>query len=295
MTTDSSIPYHKMFLVWRRHLEAALQEDGWPWDWASLASENKKITAQIHCKASGIWAANSLLETTHRVSAEWGLPLSIKSKLHDGQSVEKGQVVAEIIGPAQSIWAFERPVLNLASFVCGVASQTYALCELVRWTEIDPLPRVCSTRKTLPGLRDVSLFGVMVGGGHCHRINLAAAPLLKENHIAQAGGIPEAIAGAKAVSPHGSKIEIEVQDQDQLQQAVQAGAEVVMLDNFEPEQVKRALQWLKSQDPPSPIIEVSGGISASNIQDYCLQGVDVISVGGLTHTVKPLDLSLIAH
>jgi nicotinate-nucleotide pyrophosphorylase (carboxylating) len=185
--------------------------------------------------------------------------------------------------------ALERPFLNLVAYASGVASATRQLVDVVARVSS---ARVTSTRKILPYYRDLAIYGVLCGGGVAHRVSLSGGVLLKENHIAAAGGIARAIKGVQAISPHGLKIEIEVRNLDELKQALKAGAEVVMLDNFEPEKVRAAVKQVR-ESKRAVVIEVSGGLTAANIAEYALPGVDVLSCGGLTHSVRALDLSLL--
>jgi nicotinate-nucleotide pyrophosphorylase (carboxylating) len=155
-------------------------------------------------------------------------------------------------------------------------------------------PRVTSTRKTLPGYRDIAIASVLAGGGHSHRVSLSSGVLIKENHIAAAGGIAGAIAGAREIAPHGLRVEVEVRDEDELQQALAAHADGVLLDNFKPEQIRKALTIIdQAKLSQHVLVEVSGGIHEGNICEYSIEGVDVISVGSLTHSVKATDLSLL--
>jgi nicotinate-nucleotide pyrophosphorylase (carboxylating) len=176
-----------------------------------------------------------------------------------------------------------------------VATQTDALVQIVRSVGLDNPPRVTSTRKTLPGYRDLSIAAVIAGGGHPHRVSLSGGVLIKENHIAAAGGIASAIRGAVSVAPHGLRVEVEVRDLKELQEALDHEVDVVLLDNFSPSLVAEALKLIHAHAHSRVRVEVSGGISQRNIRDYVQQGVHVISVGSLTHSVSPLDLSLLVE
>ena len=150
------------------------------------------------------------------------------------------------------------------------------------------------TRKTLPGYRDLSILGLQVGGGYAHRVSLSGGVLIKENHIVIAGSIQKAVDGARSIAPHGLKIEVEVRSVKELQQALKARVDCVLLDNFQPSQVQTALE-IMSKHEYCPLIEVSGGLTEANIVEYAIEGVDVLSVGSLTHSVKSLDLSLLIN
>jgi nicotinate-nucleotide pyrophosphorylase (carboxylating) len=168
-------------------------------------------------------------------------------------------------------------------------------------------PRVVSTRKTLPGYRDLALYGVWAGGGALHRVSLSGGVLIKENHIAAAGSMKAAVTGARALAPHGLRIEVEVRTMEELDMALDLGVDVVMLDNFTPQQLGAALDLISrkvslggegTQERRArlkPLVEVSGGLNAQNISQYSRPGVDILSVGSITHSVKAMDLSLLVE
>ncbi|MCM2321713.1 MAG: carboxylating nicotinate-nucleotide diphosphorylase, partial [Oligoflexia bacterium] len=252
------------------------------------------VRARVIVKSEGVWAADGLLQALarHPLAELNDQRITVRSRVKDGQQVKPGQAICEWLGPAQAILAFERPFLNLASYAGGIATLTRRFVELVREACPERTPRVTSTRKTLPGYRDIAIRAVQAGGGFSHRISLSGGVLIKENHIAAAGGIARAIEGARAVAPHGLKVEIEVRDEKELSQALKAGADIVMLDNFTPEEVRAALRLVQRSSRP-PLIEVSGGLTLETIARYAIPGVDVLSVGSLTHSAKALDLSLL--
>jgi nicotinate-nucleotide pyrophosphorylase (carboxylating) len=218
--------------------------------------------------------------------------IQAQSKLKDGESYPAGTILVELQGKANELLAIERPFLNLAAYVSGIATITARYVQKVKKACPSNSPRVTLTRKTLPGYRDIAVQGVRMGGGFPHRVSLSGGVLIKENHIAAAGDIRTAIEGVRAVAPHGLKIEIEVRSEKELKEAVQAGAEGVLLDNFKPQEVQSALKYLKTLTH-RPFVEVSGGLTEETISAYALEGVDVLSVGALTHSVKVVDLSLL--
>lgn len=288
----------------RQLLKTGLQEDGWPWDWTTQGSVRdplKKIQATIVAKAPGIWAASAMTRSLNSVAAELaevaGGQFQAKALVDEGAAIKRGQTVAQWTGSAGLVLALERPFLNLAQYASGIATATSQLVKIVKKSCPKDTPRVTSTRKTLPHYRDLAVYALQLGGGHAHRVSLSGGVLLKENHIAAAGGIEKAITGARGVAPHGLKIEIEVRDLKELEAALGAQAEVIMLDNFSVGDVKRALKLVDRIFAPGapgrPVIEVSGGLSAATIGKYALRGVDVLSVGSLTHSVQALDLSLL--
>ena len=285
--------------VWKDLLTQGLEDDDWRWDWTTLGTipADKKLRARVIAKSKGVWAASGLVEAVNQHDEAFrsgASSLVVRSTIHDGDRIEPGQVVAEWQGNGRILLAMERPFLNLASYVSGIATRTRGLVDLVKKACPQNTPRVTSTRKTLPGYRDLAIHGVIAGGGSSHRMSLSGGVLIKENHIAGAGGVSLAIAGARAIAPHGLKIEIEVTSLQELQQALDAGADVVMLDNFSPPQVLSALDVVK-RAARRPLIEVSGGLHEATIADYAIEGVDILSVGSLTHSVQAVDLSLLVQ
>ena len=203
----------------------------------------------------------------------------------DAARVAKGQGVARIEGPAASILMGERVALNFVQRMSGVATITRA--------HVDAIPagsrtRIADTRKTTPGLRALERYAVRCGGGHNHREDLGSAVLIKDNHIAAAGGVRHAIERCRALAAHTSRIECEVDSIPQLREALDAGADIVMLDNFEDAAVQEALGIVGGR----AIVEVSGGITLDRVTRLASFGVDVISVGALTHSAPAIDLGL---
>ena len=285
--------------TWKRFLALGLEEDSIAFDWTARATEmqnpaNPKAKSISHArliaKENGIWAAETGLKALNLLSQEMGMPLQIESKIKDGAFIQKGETLCEWSGEAQAILVFERSFINLAAYACGIATQAHALVQKVKDANLNPEPRIVPTRKTLPGFRDLAIQSALIGGAHPHRLNLSGGLLLKENHIAAAGGIAKAVSNARETAPHLLKIEIEVRNFAELKEAIQAGTEVIMLDNFTPAQIKDAIQ-IKPKN--NTLFEVSGGINLSNLDSYLIPGVDVISIGSITHSVKALDLSLI--
>jgi len=281
--------YHDCSEFWKDLIRTGLQDDDWLSDWTAIGTvKSGRVRARLVAKSDGVWAAAGLLEALKELEPGFELNSSLKS----GDQFKKGAILCEWTGPARKVLAYERPMINLASYVSGIATATHALVETVRKACPNRPPRVTSTRKTLPGYRDLAVLGVQAGGGHAHRVSLSGGVLIKENHIAAAGSIAAALSGVRAVAPHGLKIEIEVRDLKELDEALAGGAEAVLLDNFSPELVRKALDRL-TRVPVRPVVEVSGGINASNIAQYALEGIDVVSVGSLTHSVRSVDLSLL--
>jgi nicotinate-nucleotide pyrophosphorylase (carboxylating) len=216
--------------------------------------------------------------------------LQIYSELKNGDGFKTGDVVCRLDGLARGLLAIERPFLNLASYASGIATHTRAFVQAV--SKVSHPPRIVPTRKTLPHYRDLAVLSVLSGGGASHRVSLSGGVLIKENHIASAGGISRAVQNTRAVSPHLLKIEIEVRNESELREALQAGADGVLLDNFTPEQARSAVASIAKLNP-RPFIEISGGVTVENISTYAIEGVDVISIGSLTLSVRATDLSLL--
>jgi len=243
-------------------------------------------------KSSGVWAADGLFEAAMGISEELCHPLKISGKFRNGDSFSPKDQVAEWKGSPTGILVLERAVINLASYACGIATATRHLVQLVAKKKLKNPPRITLTRKTLPGYRDLAIEAVIAGGGHPHRVSLSGGVLVKENHLGVLGGIRSAVEKCRIVAPHGLKVEIEVKNQKELKQALDAGADAVLLDNFSPEGVAQALLLTRERAQPV-IVEVSGGLNEHSILDYAMEGVDILSVGGLTHSVRSVDLSLL--
>ena len=205
----------------------------------------------------------------------------------DGTHVKKGDVVLEVKGPARALLAGERLALNMVMRMSGIATLTDALVQ--KCTNINPNVRVAATRKTTPGFREFEKRAVLLGGGDPHRMGLYDAILIKDNHIAIAGGVAEALKRAKRGS-FTKKIEVEVETAKDAFTALANGADIIMLDNFEPKDAKKLSKELKAKRP-DVLIEVSGGIRPDNIDKYA-SAADIISLGWLTHSVKSVDFSM---
>lgn len=264
----------------------ALAEDSWPLGdlTASLIDPDLRTRMLLVSRTTGILAGSRCaLETFAQVDdaidVEWDLP--------DGSRLEKGSLIARIDGPMRSILTAERTALNFVGHLSGVATATARIVAKVN--EVSSCTRVIDTRKTIPGLRSLQKAAVRAGGGYNHRANLSDAVLVKDNHLG-ALSITEAVARAASRWP-GRMIEVECDTIDQARQAAHAGATVVMLDNMTPALAKDAVAAIR-EIAPSLLIEVSGGIDESNAPDYAAIGVDLISVGSLTHSAKALDLGL---
>ena len=203
----------------------------------------------------------------------------------DGSRIAGGDLLAGIDGKAASLLQGERVALNLLQRMCGVATLTARYVEAVQGTSA----RIVDTRKTTPGLRMLEKYAVRVGGGINHRTGLYDGVLIKENHIAAAGGISEAIRRARAYIPHTLKIEVETETLDQVIEAVAAGAEIIMLDNMTPAAMREAVGIIGGR----ALVEASGGVNLESVKEIAETGVNIISVGALTHSARAMDISML--
>ena len=215
--------------------------------------------------------------------------LRVDRLTRDGAYLTPGTVCAEIHGPAHILLTAERVAINLLQHLSGIATITRRYVEAVQHTKA----RIIDTRKTLPGLRLLEKYAVRVGGGRNHRFGLGDGILIKDNHIAIAGGIAEAVTMVRAAVSHLQKIEVEVENLTQLQEALEAGADVVLLDNMAPAQTREAVRLVRAAPGGEhTLVESSGGITLETVCDYAEAGVDLISSGTLTHSAPAVDLSL---
>lgn len=210
--------------------------------------------------------------------------VSFLSLVKEGEEVAPGQEVARIKGPARALLTAERTALNFLQHLSGIATRTRRLAGLIA----DTGARLVDTRKTVPGMRLLAKYAVTVGGGGNHRLGLDDGILIKDNHIKAAGGIAAAVERARALAPHTLRIEVECETLAQVREALQAGADIVLLDNMSPEQVREAARLVAGR----ALIEVSGGVTEENIRAMALAGADLISVGALTHSVRAVDISM---
>jgi nicotinate-nucleotide pyrophosphorylase (carboxylating) len=202
----------------------------------------------------------------------------------DGSRLAKGDTIAVIKGPARGMLSAERVALNFLCHLSGIATATAGVVEAVKGTKA----RVICTRKTIPGMRDLQKYAVRVGGGFNHRLGLDDAVLIKDNHIAAANGIKPAIARARAAIGHLVKIELEVDTLEQLEEALSVGIDAVLLDNMDLEQMRRAVALVNGR----AVLEASGGITPETAPAIAATGVDLLSLGWLTHSVRQLDIGL---
>ena len=264
-------------------IERALDEDIGSGDPGStlLFPEEARATAVIQAKESGILAGLPVAEATFKKLAP---DLKWQPKTRDGQSVSSGEVVAELKGSLQGILMGERVALNFLQRLSGIATATRRFVDAVRGLEV----KILDTRKTAPGLRVLDKYAVRMGGGHNHRFGLYDGILVKDNHIRAAGGVEKAMKLLREKSPPILKIEVEVTSVCQAQEALAAGAAVIMLDNMSSADMAEAVRIIGRR----ALVEASGGVTLEGVREIAATGVDWISVGALTHSAKALDLSL---
>jgi nicotinate-nucleotide pyrophosphorylase (carboxylating) len=227
------------------------------------------------------------LEVADAVFAVLDSSVEIEAFVTDGDRVRAGEVFARVEGPAEVLLMAERTALNLLQHLSGIATLTRAFVEAVAGTRA----QIVDTRKTLPGLRQLQKYAVLVGGGRNHRFGLDDGVLIKDNHIALAGSVRTAIERARRHAGHMHKIEVEVSTMDDLREAIEARADIILLDNMSPEMVHEAVRLIRER-APDVLVEASGGITLENVRAYAEAGVDFISIGALTHSAPAADISL---
>ena len=264
-------------------IERSLKEDIGTGDITTLSTipADKTITGRFLAKENGILCG---MEVCRAVFSFIDSSVELIEHKKDGDAVSVGEVIAEIAGNARSILMGERLSLNLMQHMSGIATRTHELVKKVEGTKA----RIADTRKTTPGLRVLEKYAVKCGGGSNHRFHLADGVLIKDNHIAAAGGIQNAVEMARQNIPHTLKIEVEVETFDQLYEALEARADIIMLDNMSLEEMTEAVRIVDSR----AITEASGNMGEKDLSLVAKTGVDIISVGALTHSVKALDISL---
>lgn len=224
------------------------------------------------------------LPTAQEVFAAVDEAVVLRPLVSEGAEVKKGEKVLELEGPVLSILKAERTALNFLQRLSGIASAAREYAQIGQKYGV----MIVDTRKTQPGMRRLDKYAVRIGGARNHRISLADSVMIKDNHIAAAGSIAKAVAKIKAVIGHTPKVEVETTNLDEVKEALQAGADIIMLDNMTPQEILRCKQEVGGR----AILEVSGGVNKANLEEYCKTGVDVISMGALTHSVPAKDLSL---
>jgi nicotinate-nucleotide pyrophosphorylase (carboxylating) len=267
-----------------RIIENALLEDIHTGDITTLAVVPgcRKIQARILAKEPMVLCGVSIAA---RVFHFLDHGIDFKSNKTDGSLLATGDIIADIKGNASPLLQGERVALNLLQRMCGIATSTSQFVEAVKGTNA----QVVDTRKTTPGLRQLEKYAVRTGGGRNHRTGLYDGVLIKENHIAAAGGISLAVQRAREYIPHTMKIEIETETLLQVREAIDAGADIIMLDNMDTKTMRTAVNLIAGR----ALVEASGGVNLDTIREIAETGVDLISVGALTHSARAMDISML--
>ena len=267
----------------RNIIEAALAEDIGTGDITTQAtvSRKKKGRAQAIAKDDFVIAGIDVFAETFQLLDK---SIKVKKLINDGCRVKKGTVIAEVSGSSYSILQAERVALNLFQRMSGIATLTAKYVEAVRCTKA----KILDTRKTMPGLRVLDKMAVRIGGGCNHRTGLYDGVLIKDNHIEAAGGITSAVKAQRKRLPHTLKIEVETKNMQEVKEALKCGVDIIMLDNMTVPAMKKAVDFIAGR----ALLEASGNVSLQNVADIAAIGVDLISVGELTHSVHAADISL---
>lgn len=246
----------------------------------NLIPPEHQSCGEFVAKAEGVLAG---IEVCRAVFAYLDKSIAFESLKQDGDLIAPGQIIARVRGNTRSLLMGERLALNFLQRMSGIATKTYRMAQLIK-----PYPTVLvDTRKTTPGLRFLEKYAVSVGGGRNHRFGLYDGVMIKDNHIKAAGGIKNAVEKIKSRVPHTVRIEVEVENLQQLKEALAAGADIILLDNMSLDMLQKAVSMAKGK----ALLEASGGINENNIREIAATGVDFISSGALTHSAASLDIS----
>ncbi len=266
-----------------KYIRLALEEDITSGDISTDAviTEYKKGTVSLICKQSGVICGLSVFERVFKILDE---KVEVEFFAKDGDRVEKGRHIAEVTGDIRALLSGERTALNFLQRMSGIATYTAEVAALLKGSKT----KLLDTRKTTPNMRIFEKYAVKCGGGNNHRYNLSDGVMLKDNHIGAAGGIKQAVAAAKAHCSFVHKIEVEVESLEMCAEAVEAGADIIMLDNMSVADMKKAVALIDGR----ALTECSGNVTRENIKNITDAGVDFVSSGVLTHSAPILDLSL---
>lgn len=246
-----------------------------------LIPEDQENEAKFLAKADGVLCG---IEVALRVFTLIQPDFQYEVFIHDGEEVKKGDIIAKIKGKTRTILKGERTALNLLQHMSGISSMTNRIVKIVEGTNAS----IADTRKTLPGMRSLQKYAVTVGGGKNHRFNLSDAAMLKDNHVDAGGGITNAVTKLRTKLGHMAKVELEVRTLDELKEALSVDVDVIMLDNMDNDTMREAVKIADGK----ALLEASGGITEETIRGVAETGVDIISIGALTHSVKAFDISL---
>lgn len=266
-----------------KYIRLALEEDITSGDISTDAviKEYKKGVVSLICKQSGVICGLSVFERVFKILDE---KVEVEFFAKDGDRVEKGRHIAEVTGDIRALLSGERTALNFLQRMSGIATYTAEVAALLKGSKT----KLLDTRKTTPNMRIFEKYAVKCGGGNNHRYNLSDGVMLKDNHIGAAGGIKQAVAAAKAHCSFVHKIEVEVESLEMCAEAVEAGADIIMLDNMSVADMKKAVALIDGR----ALTECSGNVTRENIKNITDAGVDFVSSGALTHSAPILDLSL---
>ncbi|MCG3216487.1 MAG: carboxylating nicotinate-nucleotide diphosphorylase [Candidatus Heimdallarchaeota archaeon] len=262
-----------------------IAEDISYWDVTANLLPAAQAKGKIFTKQEGIIAGLNIFKRVFDL-----LGTQVDLLVEEGNIVKNKTPVATVKGPIANLLQGERLALNLLGRMSGIATHTAKMIDVVK--KSNPSIRICATRKTVPGLGKYDKYSVVLGGGDTHRFNLSDMVLLKENHLKMFKSITESITLAKAKTSFSKKIEIEVQNEEQALEASEAGADIIMLDNFSPVQAKLTISKIREINA-NILIELSGNINIGNIENYVIDGVDLISSGSLTHSVRNFDFTML--
>ena len=285
LTTPISVPAE----VIARTVRMALEEDA---PWGDVTSQtfipvDATVTAQLVAREPGVLAGEAIFTAAMQLTSH---AIEVRFHTHDGCSFATGEVLATVNGPAQAVLQAERVALNFTQRLSGIATLTARFVAETNGAKA----RIVDTRKTTPGLRQFERYAVRCGGGYNHRFSLSDAVMAKDNHLAiltsngPEADLTQALKSAMARLPHTTHVEVEVDRPDQIEAVLAAGVDTIMLDNFSTEQLRAGVVQVAGR----ALVEASGGITLERIREIAATGVDVISVGALTHSVRALDLGL---
>ena len=264
-------------------IDLALKEDIGPGD---ITTDNI-VTADMQGKGIVVAKQDLViagLQVAKKVFKVLEPTVEFATDFRDGDRIVAGAIVVRVQGALRTLLKGERTALNFLQRLSGIATQARAFVEMVAGTSV----KLVDTRKTTPGWRVLEKYAVRVGGAHNHRMGLYDGVLIKDNHIAVAGGISQAVQKARQAISHLVKVEVETTTPEEVQQALAAGAEIIMLDNMDLDQIRQAVRMINKK----ALVEVSGGVTREKLKDLAQTGVDLISIGALTHSAVAVDLSM---
>jgi len=270
----------------RRLIATALEADGAGLDPSAAAfPEGDTSSARLVAREPLVVAGQPVFEA---VFEELDESVTYDSRVDEASRCESGSTLGTVTGPTTALLQGERTALNFLQRLCGIATETSRYADALESSET----AIVDTRKTLPGFRELDKYAVRCGGGANHRYNLASGVIVKDNHIAAAGGIAAAVEVIREAAPHLLRIEVEVEDLDGLDEALRAGADVVMLDNMSTSEMERAVERVRAEAGRDVLIEASGNVTLERLPELADIGLDLISSGALTHSVDAADISM---